>query len=240
MTMPAPDGGWRLRPHPPAIRGTGCPGWGEMPRFPRRRGVQMTSPLDVLTPRERAVAQEVLRGKRLDLVADDLGLSARTVETHIRNAYRKLGVTSRAEFAAAHPERVSGLLVYGASLPNTPDKAERAQQMMSLVDVGYGTGLVAGSLWPTMTRTPEGRAWLARLERYCVSRTQVQSILRGNLEIDSRLPLPRIDVPMTIVHGVNDPAIPYSDGLALATAFPEAKFVSIHAEDHVPWGEVDF
>src|SRR5947209_4087335 len=145
MTMPAPDGGWRLRPHPPAIRGTGCPGWGEMPRFPRRRGVQMTSPLDVLTPRERAVAQEVLRGKRLDLVADDLGLSARTVETHIRNAYRKLGVTSRAEFAAVFMPDLEATSPRLVGMP--PTRFARSGE----VNIAYQ---VAGSGEPTILVVP--------------------------------------------------------------------------------------
>lgn len=56
--------------------------------------------LEKLTERERAVALETMRGGSNVVIAAALGISKRTVETHLRNIYRKLDVTSRQELYA--------------------------------------------------------------------------------------------------------------------------------------------
>ncbi len=58
-----------------------------------------------LTPREVEVLRLLANGGRNREIADELFLSARTVERHIANLYAKIGVTSRSEaiaFAYAH------------------------------------------------------------------------------------------------------------------------------------------
>ncbi|WP_092625556.1 LuxR C-terminal-related transcriptional regulator [Actinopolyspora mzabensis] len=52
-----------------------------------------------LTKREKQIARRVLAGSSSADVAGDLGISTRTVESHLQNAYRKLGVHSRDELA---------------------------------------------------------------------------------------------------------------------------------------------
>ena len=54
-----------------------------------------------LTNREEQVAALVATGASNHEVAAKLGLSPKTVETHLTRIYRKLGVRSRAELAAA-------------------------------------------------------------------------------------------------------------------------------------------
>ena len=49
-----------------------------------------------LTPRESDVLRLIARGCTYSQVADRLGVSLHTVATHIKNAYRKLGVRSGA------------------------------------------------------------------------------------------------------------------------------------------------
>jgi len=49
-----------------------------------------------LTPREAEVLRLVARGCTYMQVADRLGVSLHTVGSHIKNAYRKLGVRSGA------------------------------------------------------------------------------------------------------------------------------------------------
>jgi DNA-binding NarL/FixJ family response regulator/tetratricopeptide (TPR) repeat protein/type II secretory pathway predicted ATPase ExeA len=60
---------------------------------PRRRGEA------TLTTREREIVNLVLAGRTAREIAETLVISDRTVETHVAKAYRKLGVTNRAELS---------------------------------------------------------------------------------------------------------------------------------------------
>jgi DNA-binding CsgD family transcriptional regulator len=53
-----------------------------------------------LTPSERAIVELVLAGRRTSEIAEVRGVSVRTVSNQLQSAYRKLGVSSRAELAA--------------------------------------------------------------------------------------------------------------------------------------------
>ena len=73
-----------------ALRETGA-----RPRRPRLSGV------DSLTPQERRVAGLAAAGRGNREIAESLFLTRRTVEMHLSNAYRKLGIGSREELPDA-------------------------------------------------------------------------------------------------------------------------------------------
>ncbi len=56
-------------------------------------------PLDLLTPREREVLELIGRGFPNKLIARELGLSEKTVKTHVGHVLAKLGVTDRTQAA---------------------------------------------------------------------------------------------------------------------------------------------
>lgn len=56
---------------------------------------------DELTSREWEVARRAARRQRSREIADELGLSVRTVDNHLARVFRKLGVTRREDLAAA-------------------------------------------------------------------------------------------------------------------------------------------
>jgi DNA-binding NarL/FixJ family response regulator len=66
--------------------------------------------LESLTERERQLAQLVADRKTNPEIAAELFLSQKTVETHLRNIFRKVGVSSRVELARAveRAERAGG------------------------------------------------------------------------------------------------------------------------------------
>jgi pimeloyl-ACP methyl ester carboxylesterase len=61
----------------------------------------LSEPVDQLTEREIELLHLVADGLTNDEIAEQLTLSARTVERHLSNVYRKLGVSGRAARAAA-------------------------------------------------------------------------------------------------------------------------------------------
>jgi DNA-binding NarL/FixJ family response regulator len=58
--------------------------------------------LDKLTPRELQVAKEITGGARIKEVADALGISVATAQSHVRHIYEKLHISTRAEMATAY------------------------------------------------------------------------------------------------------------------------------------------
>ena len=64
------------------------------PFFGPKSGVALIEPL---TPRERDVLRLVAEAANNGEIADELGISLRTVETHLASIYGKLGVRGRLE-----------------------------------------------------------------------------------------------------------------------------------------------
>jgi DNA-binding NarL/FixJ family response regulator len=52
-----------------------------------------------LTPREAAIVTLVVDGRSNDEIAGQLAISSRTVETHLRHLFERLGIASRTELA---------------------------------------------------------------------------------------------------------------------------------------------
>ena len=61
--------------------------------------------MGALTASERRVAELIAQGHTNSEVGQDLGVSVKTVETHLSHIYRKLGVRSRLELAHALAEQ---------------------------------------------------------------------------------------------------------------------------------------
>lgn len=66
-----------------------------------RRGDTEGSPADSLTGREVEIAELVVAGRTNREIAETLFLSRKTVESHLRNVFRKLVVSSRSEVGSA-------------------------------------------------------------------------------------------------------------------------------------------
>lgn len=77
---------------------------GEAPLDPRAGRALLgarraASPLDELSERERDVLELVARGLPNKLIARELGISEKTVKTHLTSVFRALGVTDRTQAA---------------------------------------------------------------------------------------------------------------------------------------------
>ena len=141
-------------------------------------------------------------------------------------------------FAASHPDRVAALMLYGTTVPTAPQD-RWSEEMLANVLVHHGTGAIAAPLWPSMARTEEGMRWLGRFERYCVSPAMLRAIFESAFFLDPNWVAPAVRVPTTVVHGRQDPAVPFSMGEEVMRYLPHGRFVPIDVVDHVPWGEID-
>jgi DNA-binding CsgD family transcriptional regulator len=74
-------------------------------RLLRQHGVDVpsagTSPGDLLTAGERRVVDLAVTGRSNRAIAQELFVTVKAVEWHLSNAYRKLGISSRAQLSAA-------------------------------------------------------------------------------------------------------------------------------------------
>lgn len=70
--------------------------------------IKVDSVLDPLTPKERQVVHRIARGDSYREASADLGISHKTLESHMGNIFKKLGVASRHQLAA----RVAAPLIH--------------------------------------------------------------------------------------------------------------------------------
>jgi DNA-binding CsgD family transcriptional regulator len=85
----------------------GTPAWAEKTRAELQRIGGRPGPSG-LTPAEERIALLVAQGKTNREVAQELFVVEKTVETTLSRVYRKLGVRSRSELAAAHQRSGGG------------------------------------------------------------------------------------------------------------------------------------
>lgn len=83
-------------------------------------------PASSLTTREEQVRSLVVGGLGTDGVATQLGISRRTVETHLRNVYKKLGVHRRDQLA--DPDGDGDFLI---AAPASEDEVERLREKLA-------------------------------------------------------------------------------------------------------------
>lgn len=121
-----------------------------------------------LTPRERDVIGYVALGKSNKLIAIELGLSMRTVETHRARIFRKLGVRNAAELArlvyaphlwghaprSALHEPEAGLGLYGPQPPARREQETPEQETESARALETETAQETETGEPPLTEPP--------------------------------------------------------------------------------------
>jgi pimeloyl-ACP methyl ester carboxylesterase/DNA-binding CsgD family transcriptional regulator len=139
-------------------------------------------------------------------------------------------------YAAAHPERVSRLILYGTYVDGSRLTEPRTQQMLlSTVREHWGLGsrVLASVFLPDAG--PEDLRWFSQLQRKAATPEVAARRLQLVYELDAAAAYPRVTAPALVLHRRNDRAIRYEHGLEVASIVPGAQLESLEGSAHLPW-----
>jgi class 3 adenylate cyclase len=148
-------------------------------------------------------------------------------------------------FAAAHPARVSALILHGAmgrttEAPDYPwaSPADALRQSAAEFIAPYWGREARGTVElfaPSMADDPRAVELAERLERSAASPAMVWKIFEMFLDVDVRAILPTIKVPTLVLHRRGDRVVNWRAGRELASQIPGARYVELAGIDHLPW-----
>ena len=152
------------------------------------------------------------------------------------------GAAVAAAYAAAHPERVTKLILYGGyaqgrNKRGSPDEVAKANLFLSLMQHGWGDEHSAFmrafcSLF-IPNGTPEQNKWFADLQRMTTTAENGALIRVACHEIDVASLLPKVQVPTLVLHARHDNVVPLEQGRLLAASIPNARLVTLESDNHV-------
>jgi pimeloyl-ACP methyl ester carboxylesterase/DNA-binding CsgD family transcriptional regulator len=140
-----------------------------------------------------------------------------------------------ARFASLAPDRVEKLVFFGSyvSRADVPEATRR-----SMVDfVRTNWMLAAQMLAGLMLPRADGDAIeaLSRYHRHSATADVAAAFLDLDLTADGREFLPRVETPTLVLHRRGDRTVPISHGREVARLLPNARFVAVDGDAHVPW-----
>jgi pimeloyl-ACP methyl ester carboxylesterase/DNA-binding CsgD family transcriptional regulator len=141
-------------------------------------------------------------------------------------------------FAAAHPGRTRGLILYGTSYRGP--RAALLRRYRSAVR-HWGEGRLTDLVAPSLTRAEArpGAEHTAReeagaFERAAASPAMAAALVESLGLMDVRDLMSGLTVPTLVLHREGD-VIPAADARAVAAGIPGASLVILPGDDHLPW-----
>ena len=145
-------------------------------------------------------------------------------------------------FAAGHPERLAGLVLYGslAKGSRTPDYPfalthEQYDLWLRRLMRDWGGPADLATFAPSLVGDGQVEHWWAGLLRAASSPGAVRAVLESLRDTDVRPLLPLIAAPTLVLHRRGDRAVRIEAGRHLAGAIPGARLVELSGDDHWLW-----
>ncbi|MEX2159997.1 MAG: adenylate/guanylate cyclase domain-containing protein [Dehalococcoidia bacterium] len=138
-------------------------------------------------------------------------------------------------YAAAHPERISHLVLFGTyARGQALGRVDVKDALVALVTAEWGLGseTLTNMFMPGASK--EEHAWFTRYQREAASRSGAAAMLRANYEVDVSNLLPDVNVPTLVMHVKGDRAISFAQGREIASAISDARFLPIEGDRHAP------
>jgi class 3 adenylate cyclase len=183
----------------------------------------------------------------------DVGAKVRDLEAVVDAAgletFALLGISeggpTAITYAFHHPERVSHLILYGSFArmlpPATKEEQELLYHSMMTVIPGWGRDTPEfRAMWTARFMPDADRAmikWFNELQRVAGSGETVAAVMGAVGVTDVRELLPQIKVPTLVTHARGDLMVPFERGRELAAHIPNARFVPVDSENHIPLPE---
>jgi pimeloyl-ACP methyl ester carboxylesterase len=152
------------------------------------------------------------------------------------------GAAVAVDYTAAHPERVTKLVLYGGYAQvrhkrGSPDEIDKARVFLSLMQHGWGDEHSAFMRAFSSLFIPNGTAeqnkWFANLQRMTTTAANGIRIHMAWHDIDVAELLPKIQVPTLVLHVRHDNVVPLEQGRLLAASIPNARLVTLESDNHV-------
>jgi pimeloyl-ACP methyl ester carboxylesterase/class 3 adenylate cyclase len=146
-------------------------------------------------------------------------------------------------FAATHPERTEALLLIGAEVkeeqtdewPWGEGTREEFDSWMRELPERWGRALAADRFFPEDPDPEATQRWFGRLQTASMTPRDAIAFMSMAMDIDVRDVVPSVRVPTLIVHRVDDPICHVENARFLAANIPEARYVELPGNLHIPW-----
>jgi class 3 adenylate cyclase/pimeloyl-ACP methyl ester carboxylesterase len=169
----------------------------------------------------------------LETVVDALGL----------RSYALLGISQGAALSIVHairyPRRVSKMVLLGGfAVGQNMLKRFDMKAFLTLMREGWGDEHSAFQKMLSTASLPNASAeqikWLADLQRMASSGENAVRLRSTWDAIDITDVLPKVSTPTLVMHCRHDNVVPFEEGRRLAKLIPNAKFVPLESENHLP------
>ena len=145
-------------------------------------------------------------------------------------------------FAATYPERAKALVLFGTFAKRiwSPDypwapKPEEREREYERLEREWGELMDVEEYAPSKAGDEVFLRRLATYFRRSASPGAAIALLRMNAQLDIRHILPIIRVPTLVIHRSGDRDANVEEGRWIAEQIPNARFVEMPGEDHLPW-----
>jgi pimeloyl-ACP methyl ester carboxylesterase/DNA-binding CsgD family transcriptional regulator len=137
--------------------------------------------------------------------------------------------------AVARPDRVPRIVYFGgyASREDIPDVTKRSLVEFIRINWKLGARMLAGLFDPHASGDEIAR--YTRMQRAAASAEAASIFLELDLAADVRSILPNVHVPALVLHRRGDRTVPISRGRELASLLPNARFVPLTGDSHLPY-----
>jgi pimeloyl-ACP methyl ester carboxylesterase len=147
-------------------------------------------------------------------------------------------------FAAAHPERVSHLILFGVfakrewspDYPWAPTREQR-QAWIEMIERDWGGTPDISDLAPSRVGEPGFPEWFGRLCRLSASPGAAVRLAKLNTQIDMRDVLPVIGAPTLVLNRIGDRDAKIEEARYIASRIPNARLIELEGADHLPWSQ---